>query len=367
MSQYTDFHAMNLGELETDVLRKLWINASEDSNGFPAAAAFAKYSKYRVDKKINQVYSDMVIMTNAISKWFILPLVANYTQYPVPQGIYDIKCVYYFSSAASYVELDVEDEGIIEDLLNPGWRSYPSIPMYAYVGDSIGMRVKLGIAPASKTSATAITIAAGGDTVARPYGSVDAVSGSASPDSAATAYVDSEGQNFDSLGIIVGLFIYNITTATMGAITSITTTNTSYDTINSAVTWTPGDEMRIFAGDSTGFIEITDQDASYILSPVLGAFPNPGITMAANNLLVHGYSQPVKLVDEWQYPELNPLFHAGIALGAAALLGKEEPPDSPEYAQAIAYENDFNKNVGSLSGFATSRFHQGAQIISRRK
>jgi hypothetical protein len=306
-------------------------------------------------------------MTKAIKKWFILPLLANYTEYPVPQGVFDIELVYLFNSATSYSELKVYDLGYIEESLSPGWRGYPSTPRYAYVGKNQGMNVNLGVAPASKTSATAVTIVTGGYTVTRPFGSVDGIYGSAAPGSATITYVDSEGQNFVTMGLAIGQKIMNITNDLLGTVVSIGTTNTANDTIVTDLTWIPGDEMRILAGDAVGTLAITAQEASYILSAVKGSMPTPGITMAANNLLVCGYSQPVKLVEAYQYPELNPLFHAGIALGAAALLGKEDPADSPEFAQAITYEEDYLKNIGSLSTFMTDQYSQGAQIISRVK
>ena len=161
MPKYMNVHAMNLGELETEVLRKLWINPSEDSNGFPAAASFIKYSEYRIRKKINLVYSNMVTAARTLRSWFIITLKENYTQYPVPANCFDIGEVYYYSSATAYTKLEIYEEELIEDLLSPGWRSYPSVPQYGYVADRNRMMIKLGVAPAPNVDGTAITLSSG--------------------------------------------------------------------------------------------------------------------------------------------------------------------------------------------------------------
>lgn len=373
MPQYVDIHAMNLGELETDVLRKLWINPSEDSDGFPAAAAFAKYTQYRVRKKINKNYAELVTLTRALRSWFVITLSAGYTQYPVPLSCYDLDEVYYFSSATQYTKLEVYEESLIEELLSPGWRSVSGIPQYAYTADRNKMIVKLGVTPAPSTSGTTVTLESAVYSKTRPYGVLEAVSGAAGPASLGLVYVDAVGQNFSQLGVVVGLTILNISDGSKGVITSITTTGTAYDTITCASfsggsvnTWTPGDEMRILGGEYSNLITIGPIDAEYILSSIAGRLPSPGITMAAGNLLVRGYMLPILLRDKYQYPELPPMFHHGIALGAAADLGMEEPADSPEFAQAQAYRQDFNNSIAALSTFAATQYKSNFQLWSRR-
>ncbi len=374
MPQYVDIHAMNLGELETEVLRKLWINTIEDTNGFSPDTAFTKYSRYRVRKKINKNYTELVALTKALRSWFIVTLTANYTQYPVPLNCFDIESVYYFTSATVYDKLEVYEEETIEDMLLPGWRTMPNVPTCAYVADRNKMVVKLGVAPAPSISGTAVTLGSGVYAKTRPYGVVEGVSGVAGVASTGLVYVDAHGQNFNQLGVVVGLTILNIADGSKGVVTSITTTASAYDTLTCTSfsegainTWTSGDEMRVLGGEYGGSITIGDVEAQYILSPTGGRLPQPGITMAAGNLLVRGFMLPILLVDKHQYPELSPIFHYGIALGAAADLGMEEPTDSPEFIQAQAYRKDFNENVMSLSTFAATQYKQGAQLWSRNR
>src|SRR4030042_736579 len=275
MPENIQIYAMNFGELKTEVLRKLWINPNEDSNGFPAATSFVKYSEYRVKKKINQAYSEIMALTRTLKSWFIIPLVANYSQYPVPVNCFDVDRVYYFTSETAYSKLEVHDENFTEDELLPGWKSSPSTPEYAFVADRSKMVIKLGIAPASSTSATAVTLASTLGQKAQPYGAVEAITGSAAPGSGTNIYVDAHGQDFSDLGVIVGLVLLNITDGSRGVITSISTTNTSNDTLTCSANlsgglnniWTPGDEMRILGGEYGGFIEIGDREAGYILAP----------------------------------------------------------------------------------------------------
>jgi hypothetical protein len=125
--------------------------------------------------------------------------------------------------------------------------------------------------------------------------------------------------------------------------------------------------MRIIGGEYGGFIEIGDTEAEFILAPNAGQLPRPGITMAAGNLLVQGFFYPALLVDKYQYPELPPTFHPYIALGAAALLGKEEPVDSGEYAQALRYEEEFTGQTMLLGSFISSQFKGDYGLVSRVK
>lgn len=365
MPTYNDYYALNLGELETEVLRKSWINANEDGDGFAPDASFIKYTRYRVDKKINQAYMELVFSSRALRSWFILPLKNGFTQYPVPAGVFDIETVYLFQSASSYCKLEVEEISYIEDQLSPGWMTTPGIPEYAYVGERVGMRIKLGVAPASTQDATAITVGTGGVSTTRPYGGVDGVFGAAGAASSGVNYVDSSGQDFVALGVVVGLKVYNITTNTTGIISSITTTTNDNDTLVSTVTWTAGDTMRILSGEIGSTISIGDDEATYILSPTSGNYPFPLITMAANNLLVRGWTLPVMLVSKYQYPELSPYFHQAIATGAAMMLGKEEPPDSLEFKQALVYEEAYLRAKAELSGFVGDQYKTAPRMISR--
>jgi len=316
----------------------------------------------------------MVAQSKALRSWFIVTLKNGYFQYPIPLNCFDINSVYYFTSATVYTELEVNDEEYIEELIS-GWRTVPGTPQYAYSADRNKMVVKLGVAPAPNADGTAITLGSGLYSKTQPYGVVEGVSGSANPDSGTNIYVDAHGQNFDELGVIVGLTILNITDGSKGVITSISTTNSTNDTLTCSANlsggstniWTPGDEMRIVGGEYGGFVEIGDIEAEFLLSPNAGQTPSPGITMAAGNLLVQGIFYPALMVDKNQYPELPPMFHPYIALGAASLLGKEEPVDSAEYTQALEYEKEYIGQTVLLAGFVSSQYRGDYALQSRVK
>ncbi len=369
-------HELSLGLLEAKVLRKLWIQFDEESDGTAPASVFTgKYSQVRVRDAINEAYAYMASFGKMIQSWFIVPTKANYGQYPVPLNIVDVDKVFYFTSATDYEELKVYDRSVLDEL-EPGWRTMTGIPEYAYAGDWSRTQRRLGITPVPTADATGVTLDPTVLNRPTPYGSVEAVNGSAAPGSGVT-YVDALGQNFSNLGVIPGMVILNITDGSKGTITSLGTTNTTNDTIlcsggltgGSLNTWTPGDEMRIIGGDYGGIIEIGDTEAEYLLAPSAGQLPSPGITMAAGNLLVEAFILPVLLGNKYQYPEIHPMFHPGIVLGAAALLGEEEPVDSPEFAKAGDYRKRFEGYVNSGSKLMASHFKagDGQQLWSRRR
>ena len=363
------FHALNLGEIETEALKRLWVQFNEDTNGHPPDTAFQKYSRYRVRKKINQVYMEVTTLVRSLKSWFIIPLTVNYYQYPVPLNCFDLDKVFYFSSATTYSELEIIDEDIIEEELSPNWRTISSTPQYAYQGDWVKMNRKLGIAPPPSSSATAITLTSTVLNRPTPYGPAEAVSGSASPASGTNIYVDSAGRDFSDYGVIPGLTILNLTDGSRGVITTVSTsTITCSGNLSGGSTnvWTPGDEMRIIGGEYEGFIEIGDTEAEYLLAPNVGQLPLPGITMAANNLLVRGFMLPTLLVDVNQYPELPPFLHEALGVGAASKLALEEPVDSAEYAQADKYAAEFANAVASFGGVLKSQYKGDIKIWSKR-
>ena len=375
MPEHVTTFAMNLGQLETEVLRKLWVDPKEDSDGHPADVSFNYFTKYRVDKKINQACAEMVVYSRALKSWFIVVEKENYYQYPVPLWCYDIEKVYRFSSATTYSELELLDEETIEEEFSPGWRTLPSTPQYAFACDRNKMVIKLGIAPPPSSDGVAPTLATGVYTRAQPYGAVEGINGSAGPGSVGDSYVDALGQDFTELGVIPGLTLWNITDGSTGVITSINTTGSDNDTLvcsggfsgGTVNAWTPGDEMQILGGEYGGQVTIGDLEASYILGSTMGSLPGPGITMGAGSLLVRGYSYPALLRVPTQYPELPPIFHPLVAIRAASLLGLEEPADTARYTQALRYQEEFNSQLAILMGYTADQFHGRYQILSKRR
>lgn len=369
-------HAMDLGKLETEVLKKLWIQVTEDSDGYSPDAVFVKYSRYRVRQKINLVYNRIATMTRAIRSWFIIPTKTGYTQYPLPLNVLGVfEPVYYYTSSTAYDELPVYDRKTIDDL-EPGWRTQTGVPNKAYVGDWTRQGRKLGLTPTPTADATGITLAATVLERAQPFGPAEALYGSAAPASATNTYVDSDGQNFVKLGVVPGMVILNLTDLSRGTITSIATTGSTSDTIvcsanlsgGSLNVWTPGDEMRIIGGEYGGFFEIGDTEATYLISPTAGALPNPGVTMAAGNVLVECYIMPALLREQTQMPELHPVLHQAIAIGAAAELAEEEPMSSPEFQQSQKYWDRFNKEIAGASTWLAEHYFSGDyQLWGKRR
>lgn len=376
MPENVYIHELNLGQIEAKVLKKLWIQFDFNTDGWAPATAFSKFDQTRIRDAINEAYTYMASFGRMIQQWFIIPTKTGYPQYPVPLNVVDVDKVFYFTSATDYEELKIYDRSVLDEL-EPGWRTQTGVPEYAYSGDWSRTNRKLGISPIPTTDAAAITLASTVLNKPTPYGAVEAVSGSAAPGSAVSTYIDADGQNFSNLGVVPGMTSLNITDGSRGVITSLATTNSTSDTIicsgslsgGSVNVWTPGDEMRIIAGDYGGIIEIGDTEAEFLLAPNSGQLPSPSITMAAGNLLVEAYILPVILNNLYQYPEIHPMFHPGIVLGAAALLGEEEPVDSPEFKQAADYRRRFEGYVSSGGKLMASHFKSGdgQKLWSRRR
>jgi len=357
---------LNLGLLKYEVLKKLWILVEEDSDGYPSGNSFTKYSEVRVGRKINESYSKIAAATRAIRSWFIIPLKATYSQYPLPVNVVGlIPPIYYYTSATHYEELNIYDRSLLNKEF-PGWRTATGEPQYAYVGDWSITGKKLGVTPTPVSDAAAIILGTGVSHVTTPVYVAQGIRGKEKTGGSATTYIDAGGQNFVSMGVVVGMVVKNTTDGSHMTITSITTTTVPNDTLvgtgglsgGSDNTWSVGDKMEIPGGDYGGYTQVTDDMAKYLVSFTSGALPSPGVTMAAGNLLVESFILPVPLNSNTDVPEVHPLAHMTIVLDAAASLALEEPVTSPEYAQGQAYVQAVNQEIAYLSGLLAGQFNQ---------
>jgi hypothetical protein len=371
-------YQLNLGQLEGEVLRKLWIAFDEGSDGVPPASAFtSRLSQSRIRRAINRSCAEIAIRTKAIHGWFILPMKATYGQYPVPGNVFDVASpVYYFTSSTSYDELQVYSEEELDDMRS-GWRTATgSMPEFAYSGLWRGTQRYLGFTPTPTASATAVTLDSTILERVSPYGPAEGVEGTAASGSGTLAMVDASGQNFVELGVVPGMVIINISDSSKGTITTISTTNTLNDTINcsgglsggSANTWTLSDEFKIIGGSYGGFIEIGDTEASFLVGRYGGDVPFPKITMANGNVLFKAYLRPVLLVNENQYPELPPELHPAVGELAAGYLAGEFPTDTAEYKQSEMYIAKALQATILASSYLANQYRGGDQFLwSRRK
>jgi hypothetical protein len=363
------FFGMNLGQLQSAVLRKLWQQFEEDDDGSPynPTVAFSKYSEYRVNQKLN--YTLALLGKFGVRSWFVITLKQDYSQYNVPPNCVDIEKVWYFSSATTYDELPVRERNELEDLI-PGWMTISGIPEYAYPADWFSTIRKLGVAPAPLLDGTAITLASGVYQREGAYAAVEGVEGSAGAGSATNTYVDSEGQDFGELGVIIGQNILNVSDDSQGVITSLATTNTTNDTLICSAglsgglnnVWAPADEMRLLATEYGGVITSGETDADYLIAPNIGQFPWPGLTLAQGNVLVEHWALPMLMREKTQYPELFPLFHNALVLGAAAELAEEEPLDSPEFAQGKVYRERFSIETANIEATMRAQYKSSFRI-----
>ena len=360
MPENVNILARTLGQLETDTLRKLWINLTDDdllSDGSPAPAVFyQRYTKTQVDDAINQAYSNIVVSSKYRRSWLLIRMRQGFGQYPLPLQVAGVDEAFYFSSATSYEKLEIYNRADLEGV-SPGWIIATGNPSYAYPGDPIGIYQSIGVTPRPSIDGTAVTLASGVAASVSGFGPVEGVEGVAGLGSTSSTYVDSQGQNFADLGVIVGQTLVNRSDGSRGTITSVATTNTSNDTLiclggfsgGALNSWSPADEMQITGGSYFPVTVLTDFSNQYYLSPSLGHFPLPGVTMAAGNLLCNCYLYPMLLREQNQYPELTPNYHQAIPFGAAALLFSEQPAGSPEAAKAEEYSQLFNQKVAEAA------------------
>jgi hypothetical protein len=352
--------ARTMGQLETDTLRLVWLTLSDDdllSDGSPADPAFMqRYTKSQVDDAINQAYANIVVAAKHKRSWLVIRMKQYYGQYPLPLQVAGFESVYYFSSASSYEELEYLDRGDLE-ARSPGWITDLGDPEYVYPGDPIGMYQTLAVVPRPLVNGTAVIVDSAVSNTIGAYGPVEGIEGTAGTGSATGTYVDSQGQNFDTLGVVVGQTIVNRSDESKGTITSITTTNTTNDTIvcsggltgGAINAWSIADEMQITGGVYYPVTILSGFASQYYLSPNMGQLPLPGLTMAAGNILASCFMYPMLLREHNQYPELPPQYHQAIPYGAASILFSQQPAGSPEAAKGVEYAQTFAQKVAEAA------------------
>lgn len=363
---------LTMGQIESEILHKLWVNFEEDEFGAPKVdeVAFRRYAKIRVDRKINAYLTQIVGVTESLRTFCVITLKVNQGEYLVPDNCSHIQRVLYFNSATDYVELPIKERERLERLV-PGWQTNPGTPEYAYPGNWSGTVRKLGLCPAPNVAGTSPTIVDSGIyQVTSPQGSRAAVSGVAGPTSNNMIYVDSEGRDMEDYGIVVGQTIKNVSDGSQGLILDVTTTSITASSLTGGSTnvWTPGNLMELVPVEY-GELLITPAQ-TYLVQATAARMPFPGLTMAAGNIIVEYFALPALLQDAKQYPEMHKLFHQALVFGPAAELAEERPPDSPEFAQSKVYWQRFNESIAGIKAFTGMQYKKSrlvADVRARRR
>ena len=359
---------LTLGQIESEILHKLWVNFEEDEFGAPKVeeVAFRRYARDRVRRKINAYLAQIVGITESLQTFCVITLKENQLEYPVPDNCVNIQRILYFDSATTYVELPTKDRGRLESLI-PGWQTNPGTPEYSFPGIFSGTTRRIGVCPAPSLDGTPPTIT---DTtiyqVDSPQGAQAALSGVAGPGSTGALYVDALGRDMEEFGLVVGQTVKNVSDGSTGQITIISGSNITVGSLTDGNNnhWTPGDLLAVVPGEY-GELLITPAD-TFLATASMGQMPLPGLTMAQGNLVIEYFALPVLMEDTNQYPELHKLFHQALIYGPAAELGEERPPDSPEFAQSKVYWQRHNESIAAISGF-TKHQYKKTRLVAHPK
>lgn len=154
-------------------------------------------------------------------------------------------------------------------------------------------------------------------------------------------FVDNDGRNFVTLGVLVGMTIRNETDGSQGQITAIGDQDATNDKIT--VTLAGGtdndfdvlDVVTIYAGEYGVVTSWDDSGEKYLFSSELGTLA--AITVPDGNLHFDYVRYPVKLLLDAQYPEIPPNFHEALEWRAAALLIGTEHDGRLDQGKATAY------------------------------
>ena len=220
-----------------------WLSiARGDFNRYPADAIY---------KALNNGAARFTLLTECLTMPVLIVAQANMQHYRLPDCVQKIQSgrYYYGSDRYSYQELTIK--GSMRELQDEvlDWRGAQGSPAYYLVPSyRAGNIVQFAISMFPSTAGTSFSATNSG-VLAFNAGTTWPGAATGANLTAGASYIDSLGRDMTTLGVTVGLPIFNITNTNylFGFITGITTTNAANDTLTASMgtNWAVSDKAVI--------------------------------------------------------------------------------------------------------------------------
>ena len=314
-------------------------------------ATYTKFTAAIIRQRLTERQNDFVARTHCLKKFAIIPAIDGYRRYPLPTICIDngLQSVKFYDSSTSYEELDIVDAEYINDRHEGHLTDGDSDPQYCWHGTSYGNRNMMEVYPAPDTDATDYlsNLDTGVYYGTDLPGIQNDVTGSASGGSAIKLTVAAD--TFSTLGIVVGMYVRNITDGSYGYITAITDAkNLALSTLTggTANVFAAADVYRILSGEYGVHVDSDSFTESYLFGYVPGVLSN--LTIPANNFFIEFTPYPAKFPatgNSSQYPEIPTKYHKTLVDGVCADLLGSFHEESKEFKRSAYYEARYQSAV----------------------
>lgn len=323
-----EYEGFNRLELIQMVLRGLGSPvATVDTD---TSSDYTRYNKEDIIKQLSIGENQFVMKTDVLTSWAIVEAVANRTEYRMPRLSLKILDGKYYTSETTYEQLINKTNRSQLKRIDSNWRTATAgRPEYIYPGFGYGNVRSFGAYPKpSSDGDTYDGSSMGIVTAATDFSFTGNLTGAHKTGFSNSAFlVDGAGRNFVTLGVTVGMMIFNTTDGSSGQITAIGDQDATNDKLS--VTLSGGTDNDFDTGDSIvitvgeyGVVIRADNSEEWAFSSTYGALQD--ISPLSGNFLLEFVKRPLVLDLDTQYPEIPQEHHHALAERAIWKLGMSE-------------------------------------------
>ena len=323
-----EYEGFNRLELIQMVLRGLGSPvATVDTD---TSSDYTRYTKEDIIKQLSIAENQFVMKTDVLTSWAIVEAVSGQSEYRMPRRSLKILDGKFYTSTTTYEQLINRTNRSQMKRIDSNWRTATAgRPEYIYPGFGYGNVRSWGAYPKPSSDGTTYDGSSMGIvTAATDFTFTGNITGTHKTGFASSAFlVDTAGRNFVTLGVTVGMMIFNTTDGSSGQVTAIGNQDATNDKLT--VTLAGGTDDDFDTDDSFvvtvgeyGVVIRADNSEEWAFSSAYGALQD--ITPLSGNFMLEYVKRPLVLDLDTQYPEIPAEHHHALAERVIWKLGMSE-------------------------------------------
>ena len=316
-------------ELIQKVLRGL--HQPVDTPGTSTDNDYNRYPKQDIVDKLVEGQLEFVSLTDSLTTFAIVETVQDQSEYRYPSEALKILSAQWYSATTRYTELVIISNKQQMKRLSVTWKTDASGQLeYLYPSYNHGNIRKFGVYPKPSSDGDTYTGTSMGIlTSATDFTFTGDLTGTHRVGAGDNrAYMEDEsGRNFTTLGVVLGMMIFNTTDASNGQITAIANGNATNDRLS--VTLVSGTDDDFDESDSFvvttgeyGVVIRADGTEEWAFSTEFGALQD--INPLSGNIMLDFVKRPKILDFDNQFPEIPMDYQQGLVEYAIWKLGGTE-------------------------------------------
>lgn len=292
---------------------------------------FDRYPKQDIVDKLVEGQVEFVRKTNSLTTFAIVEMVANQSEYRYPSEALKILSAQFYNSTTRYEELKIKSNRKQMQRVANTWKTDSAgTPEFLYPSYNHGNIRKFGVYPKPSANGTTYTGTSMGIlTSATDFTFTGDITGTHRVGAGNnTAFAEDEsGRDFSSLGVVVGMMIFNTTDGSNGQITAIANGNATNDRLS--VTLASGTDDDFDESDSFvvttgeyGVVIRASGEEEWAFSTEFGALQD--INPLSGNVMLDFVKRPKLLDFDGQFPEIPMDYQQALVEYAVWKLGGTE-------------------------------------------